>query len=404
MTAGALLITGLCTTCLVLGANQQTASPASLDATIDQAFQAAYNLDQPAALTLARRAVATSPAEPKAHRTLAAVLMLEMLFRRGAVSVDHYMAGMTRMQASLQKPPQDLESEFRRALARAIELADARRKHDPADLDALYELGTAYALQATFIASIEGSMRSALRSAKLAFDAQEEVLERDPKRAGAGLVVGTYRYLVSALSLPTRLLAYVVGFGGGKQRGISLLEEAARDPNTYVDAQTALMLVYSREGRHDDVVRIAQSLAAEYPRNRLFVLEAGAAAVRAGRAVDANAILTRGLGVLDRDERPKMPGERAVWLYKRAMARVLLKQLAEAQADLDRALQSDPQGWVRGRIHIEIGKIADLSGRRREALAAYQTARSLCELHNDPLCIQDATRLTRRAYESRLNQ
>ena len=155
---------------------------------------------------------------------------------------------------------------------------------------------------------------------------------RDPTRVGAGLVVGLYRYLTSALALPTRLLAYIAGFGGGKERGILLLEDATRDPRTRADAKAALMLIYSREGRHSDVVTLAREMRTEFPRNRLFLLEEGAAAIRAGRPAEAEAALTQGLMELDRDTRLKVPGERAYWLYKRGLARVILRNLEGARS------------------------------------------------------------------------
>ena len=45
-------------------------------------------------VALARRAVAMAPDEPAAHRALAAMLWLHMLFRRGTVTVDHYLGGV----------------------------------------------------------------------------------------------------------------------------------------------------------------------------------------------------------------------------------------------------------------------------------------------------------------------
>ena len=81
-----------------------------------------------------------------------------------------------------------------------------------------FDVGAAYALQASYAASVEGNVGAAFRSARRAFDAQEDVLERDPARADAGLVVGTYRYLVGSFGWPTRMFAYMAGFGGGKGR------------------------------------------------------------------------------------------------------------------------------------------------------------------------------------------
>jgi tetratricopeptide (TPR) repeat protein len=368
-------------------------------ATIDAANRAAYNLDTDEALELARRAIAMAPDDSAAHRTLASIVWLNILFRRGAVTIDHYLGGsVTRSNITLPKPPPDLDAEFKRELARALEIAETRLKAQPRDLQARFEMGSAYALQASYSASVEGSMTAAFSSARRAYDAQEEVLTKDPKRVDAGVVVGTYRYVVSALSLPSRLIAYVAGFGGDKEKGISLLEAATRHPDTRVDAKTALMLIYSREGRHGEVQRLARELGTEFPRNRLFLLEEGAAAIRAGRAAEAEAVLTRGLAAFNQDSRPKIPGERAIWLYKRGLARMNLNHPQDADVDLREALRSEPVAWVRGRIHVELGKIADLAGRRPDALAAYRTGKTACEAGNDPRCVAEANRLIRQPF------
>jgi tetratricopeptide (TPR) repeat protein len=372
--------------------------PPAVSTAIEQSFRAAYSLDHDEAMAHARRAVALGPNESQAHRTLAAILWLHILFRRGAVSIDHYLGSLARQRASSAKPDPAFVAEFKSVLARAIELAEARLKQNPRDLQARFDVGSVYALQASYTASVEGSMTAAFRSARRAYDAQEEVLAKDPSRVGAGLVVGLYRYLISALALPTRLFAYVVGFGGGKEKGIEMLEAAIRDPHTRIDAKTALMLVYSREGRHGDVVTLARELRTEFPRNRLFLLEEGAAAIRAGRAADAEATLTQGINGLDQDARPKVPGERAYWLYKRGLARVILRKLDGARSDLQTAQQSLPAGWVNGRIHLELGKIADLTGRRADAVAAYGTAKTTCDANHDTVCSAEASRLQRRAY------
>ena len=374
--------------------------PAPVNAAIEQAFRAVYNLDYDEAMAQARRAVAIGPNESQAHRTLAAVIWLRLLFRRGAVSIDFYLGSLARQKASAAKADPELVAEFKTVLARAIELAESRLTQNPKDLQARFDVGAVYALQASYTASVEFSMTSAFRSARRAFDEQEEVLARDPNRVGAGLVVGLYRYLISVLSLPTRLFAYVAGFGGGKEKGIQMLEAAVRAPETRTDAKTALMLVYSREGRHSEVITLARELRTEFPRNRLFLLEEGAAAIRAGRAAEAEAVLTQGIGALDTDTRPKVPGERAYWHYKRGLARVLLRNLDAARTDLHTAQQSLPIGWVNGRINLELGKIADLSGRRPEAVTSYRTAKSICDANDDTVCSAEASRLQRRPYRS----
>ena len=375
----------------------QSDSPAVL-AELKLAFADVYNLDYPEATAHARRAIALGPDSSRAHRGLASVLWLHMLFQRGAVSIDHYLGSFSKSQATLPKPDPVAAEEFKRVVERAIDLANARLKTNPKDLQAKFDAGAAYGLQASYVASVEGSVMSAFGIAKNAFNAQEEVLDRDPKRIAAGLVVGTYRYLISTLNLPTRVMAYIVGFGGGKEKGIALLEGAAKDPETRVDAQFALMLIYSREGRHNDVVRIAHQLSIEFPKNRLLVLEEGAAAIRAGRAGDADATLTRGLDGLQRDTRPRVPGEEALWLYKRGLARLNQNRLPAAAADLNAAMAAQPTNWIRGRINVELGKLADLAGKRADATSHYRTAKSICEANADTLCRDEATRLLNKPF------
>ena len=79
------------------------------------------------------------------------------------------------------------------------------------------------------------------------------MLELDPKRKDAGLIVGTYRYLVSTLSLPMRWMAYMAGFGGDKERGLTLIQDAAAyDGDNQDDARFALILLFNREKRYDE--------------------------------------------------------------------------------------------------------------------------------------------------------
>jgi tetratricopeptide (TPR) repeat protein len=333
-----------------------------------------------------------APSESRAHRTLAAVLWLDMLYERGALTVDAYLGGLTKGLLGLPPPDPDRDAAFTREITRAIDLASAALDKNKDDVQARYDLGAAYGLEASYRASIKGSTSSAFSAARHAFNAQETVLDEDPDRVGAGLVVGTYRYLVSIMALPARMFAYLAGFGGGKERGIELVEAAERDPETRVEAETALVLIYTREHRNIDALRLLNELAAEFPRNRLFVFEQGAAALRAGQSARANDILTRGLEALSRDDRPKIPGEQAMWLYKRGEARLAMHRRADAVADLEHALASGPVGWIRGRIEVALGQAADLAGARDRALDWYQRAADTSRAANDPLAEAAAAR------------
>lgn len=364
---------------------------------IDAAFAASYNLDHDQALGHARQAVRLDPNLSRAHRGLASTIWLDMLFWRGGMSVDTYLGSLQSMQLNLPKPDPEMAAEFKGALARAIELAEKRLRQKPNDVDAIYDAGAAYGVQASYTATIEGSITSAFRSARRAFDLQSEVLQRDPNRAAAGLIVGTYRYIIASQPVVVQWFAYLAGFSGDKAKALAMLENASHDPMSRVDGKTALVLIYSREGRHSEAMRLAGELAAELPRNRLFVLEQGAAAIRAGRAAEADAILTRGIAAFDKDPRPKQPGERALWLYKRGLSRLNQNHPADATADLRQALASSPLSWVEGRTLVALGQIADLAGQRTEAVANYTKARSICG-NLDQMCADESRKYLKQPF------
>jgi tetratricopeptide (TPR) repeat protein len=364
-----------------------------------KALALAYNLDHDAALALLEQAIAADPSHPAPYRTLAGVLWLHILFRRGAVTVDNYLGRVTRPTVPVDKPPADLDAQFHRQIDRALELAEARVRAAPTDPDAHYELGLASWLAASYTASVQGQLLAGFRAARRAYTAHEKVLALDPRRKDAAFVVGAYRYVVSTLSWPMRLLAYMAGFGGGRDEGIRLVEQAAAYPSdVQTQARFILVLLYNREGRYGDALRVLEDLQQQYPRNRLLWLEEGATALRAGDAGRAAAALERGLAMLAGDPRPRMFGEEALWRYKLGAARLRLGRLAEAAADLDAALAEQAPAWVRGRIHVELGKLADLGGDRPRARQHYQQAVALCETGRDGRCVEEATRLRDRGY------
>ena len=375
----------------------QTAAESPANREIDAAFVASHNLDHDQALGHARQAVRLDPDNSRTHRALASVIWLDLLYWRGGMTVDSFLGNLSSMQLNLPKPDAQLADEFKGAVNRAIELAEKRLKQRASDVDAMYDTGAAYGVLASYIASIEGSVTGAFRHAKRAFELHNEVLKRDPKRASAGIVVGGYRYVIASQPVVVQWFAFLAGFAGDKGKAIALLEQASHDPSSRVDGKTALVLIYSREGRHTEAMRLAGELAAELPDNRMFVLEQGSAAIRAGHK-DSEAILTRGIAQFEKDKRPKLPGERALWFYKRGLSRLNLNRPPDATAaDLRQALASSPEAWVEGRTRVALGQLADLAGRRAEAVTEYTKAKAICG-DRDQMCAQESRKFLKQPF------
>lgn len=363
-----------------------------------RAIELAYNLDYEEALGVLRTAVARSPDEAAIHNSLATVLWLRLLFSRGAVTVDHYLGSLSRPQVDLGKPPREVETEFRRHVSRARELAEKQLEASRRDPTAQYDLGVALGLEASYTATVEGRMLAGFRAARRSFDLHERVLERHPERVEAGVVVGMYRYIVSTLSLPMRAMARIVGFSGGRDEGIALLRAAAASSSeARPDALFALVLIYNREARYAEALAALRDLRGLFPRNRLLLLEAGATAHRAGQLDAAEALLNEGLARLERETRPRIPGELALWHYKRGAARAAAGDTRGAREDLDLAAGPDALPWVGGRARLELGRLALASDDPARARDLANQAQALCSRGNDPVCTTAARRLQKEA-------
>jgi tetratricopeptide (TPR) repeat protein len=364
-----------------------------------RAFQLAYDLDYDAATREMEAAARADPNDAAAQRGLAVIPWLLISFTRGAATVDDYLGSISKENVAMREPPADLAKQFKDHSAKALQLAEADVKARPRDPAALYELGAIVGLQAAYVATVEGKVIGAFGAANRAYDTHEQVLELAPSRKDAGLIVGTYRYIVSEMPWWQRMVAKAVGFDGDKQRGLEMIEEvAASSTEARVDAKFALVLLYNRESRHADALRVLSDLQRSFPRNRLLWLEAGATALRAGRAADAEQHLSAGLTRATADPRTRMFGEEALWLQKRGAARVALDRPADAEADLNRSLTLESRKWVAGRAHAELGKLADLKNDRKTARSHFERAVSLAEEDNDPIGRDAARRWVKTAF------
>lgn len=352
------------------GAVPQTAPSAAQRA---RAFDFAYNLEYDEAIRIARQAVDTEPGDAANHLALASITWLRLLSLRGAVTVEPYLGPPPKGNLQRSPPPRDLADQLQTAAYAALAIAERRLERNPGDVDARYTLGAAVARLAAFSASEEGKVRASIGSARRAFDAHERVLEADRRRKDAGLVVGTYRYMVATLSLFKRWFAYLAGFGGNKDLAIRLLVESAAYPSdVQTESQYALLVIYTREDRFGDALALLEDLRARYPRNRLLWLETGAMHLRAGRPAESLAWIDEGMARLRADTRPRTFGEDAMWHFKRGSALAALRRGREARTEADAALALPGQRWLRGRIHILEGHIEDLAGNRDRAKHAYR--------------------------------
>jgi tetratricopeptide (TPR) repeat protein len=360
---------------LVLGASEaivsaQAAAARSTPAATEshrlrmQALEHGFNLDHAEALSSFRAAIAADPSDPAAYRLTAATIWIQSLFLQGAVTADDYL-GQVKSKIDRKPPSGEMAAAFRTNLDRAIALAEARVQANPRDADGHFQVGAAYGFQASYTATAEGRVMGGFGAARRAYREHKRVLELDPRRKDAGLIVGMYRYAVSLLPWHWRALAGLAGFDGGRDRGIELIEVAASDPSdVQANALFTLVVIYNREKRYDDALRAIGDLQRRFPRNRLLWLEAGTTLLRAGRCTAARDALEQGLKELAADRRPRAFGEEARWRYAYGAALVRLGESEAAERELRAVVAGEAHDWVRGRAHMELEKLKRLRPER----------------------------------------
>src|SRR5688500_12399082 len=142
-----------------------------------RAYQLAYNLDYDEATREMEAAVRADPRDAAAARGLAVIPWLLISFTRGAVTVDDYLGSISRQNVAMREPPPELAARLTRHATRALALAEAQAVERPRDPSALYELGAIGALQASYVATVEGRILGAFRAARRAYDLHEQLLE-----------------------------------------------------------------------------------------------------------------------------------------------------------------------------------------------------------------------------------
>lgn len=343
------------------------------DAATRRGLQLFYSLEYDQAVVEFERAAALRPTDPMAvNRVLQAELFRE-LYRNNALDTTLYA-----QDDFLQGKPLALDKRYQERVqklwTRALELAEERLRTDGEDVDALYSRGVTKGLRSTYVALVEKSFVTALKTALSSREDHEKVLRKNPQYVDAKLAVGIHQYIVGSLPFYLRAAAALVGLGGSKERGLRMLHEvSAAGRDTSVDAMVALALFYRREGKYADALAIARRLEREHPQNFLFALEEANLLKDAGRGPEAIAAYRK---VLEQAEKGAFPNPRA------ELAWYGLAECLRGQRQFQEAVEAYEAALVVPGIHPEIrqrallgaGEMYDVLQRRELALSKYKAA------------------------------
>jgi hypothetical protein len=256
------------------GKTTDEAGRARLDGLRAAGFEALYNLDYEGARRQFKEIVRLFPEHPAGPQFLAATLWTQTLNESRRLQSSLYSSESFYNNKSEDAVDPRTVEQFRELTRQAAQLAKARLKANPRDVEALYFLGATEGLKAAFAAAVQRSFMSALRDGSSSVDRHRDVIKLDPTYRDAELTIGLYDYVAGTLPLPIKLLASIGGVRGSKKRGLLTLERVAKEGRfARDDAKSLLLVLYKREKRYGDSLAISRELGAKYPRNYLYKLE-----------------------------------------------------------------------------------------------------------------------------------
>lgn len=346
---------------------------------------ALYNIDYETARKHFKEMAVAFPNYPAGPQFLADTLLLETLYQWRRLQASLYDSDSFYSKNEDKADPQVVD-QFRTWTRQARQLAEGRLKQFPSDTEALYFLGATEGLKASFEETVERRHFAALKDGNDAVNRHRDVIKLDPSYRDAEMTIGLYDYTVAALPLPVKIFAGVVGHRGSKKRGIAAIERVMREGRwVRDDAKTLLIMLYTREKRFAEAATLARELAAKYPRNYLYKLEAADALVAQAaleRQANHSNVTTTGeteafatFENLLRDKSLRDTAGRALDLIHFKYGEALMTAGLFERAAKEFMAAAQVQGAQEGlatMAHLYAARALDLAGKRTDALGQYR--------------------------------
>ncbi|MSV36107.1 MAG: hypothetical protein EXQ47_11010 [Bryobacterales bacterium] len=337
-------------------------------------FDHFYNLEHNEALTYFRAEAARNPDSPDLHNHIAQTILYREMLRSGALESELVTGTNPFLRREGLNPSKSDQQEFQDSINRALASAEARLRKNANDTGALYAQGVSYGLRGNYYFLVQKAYRDALRDAAAARKAHLRVTELDPTLTDARLVQGIYDYVVGSLPPVWRVLGFLAGYQGDRERGIETVRQVAREGRfNRVDAEVLLCAAYRRERRPKEAVPLLTGLIGRFPRNYLLRLELVQMYGDLGEKDKALAVIrdveqlrssgATGYAQLAEEKLRYTRGNLLFWYHDLNAAIEDLKVVTRNIPAVD--LNTGVYAWLR------LGQCYDLQGKREEAKRAY---------------------------------
>jgi tetratricopeptide (TPR) repeat protein len=346
-------------------------------ASVEEGFNDFYNLDYDQAIAVFEKSILADPGDPDIHNHLAQTLIFREMYRDGALESELVSGNNSFLRRPKLNPTPEIERRILDEIGRAMSLAEQRLKRNPKDTRAMYAEGIAYGLRSNYYWVVKKAWHDSLSDATAARKLHNRISELEPNNVDARLVQGLHDYIVGSLPWGYKMLGFLVGIRGDKEKGIRTVQEVARSGKlNRVDAEVFLCALYRRENRSKLAVPLVQDLIRRYPRNYLLRMELGQMYSQSGDGV-------RGLEALEEVARLKQshaPGyDRVPWekiYYQEGSIQFWYNDLDRSLENMKRvtAAADSVDLSVGVQAYLRMGQIYDMRHQRAQAVDAYRKA------------------------------
>lgn len=352
-----------------------------------------YNMELGSARAVFSELERKAPLSPAGPYYEATALWMEEFSRRGGMAGATFRTGQYWSWKSIP-PPVELDREFKRLIQESTARADAILEREPLDLEGLFFRGSAEGLRSAYLASIEQSYYGAYQAGKRAREYHEKLLRLDPGYADACLLPGIFEYTLATLPRSLRILGFIVGIKGSKEKGLSLVERAvAEGDRTRWVARLSLAVMQQREKRYLSSLAVLRELEKAFPRNPFLPMERGSVHLLRKDWTAARRAFEEVLARRTEWGESFDLLEPALVYLRLGESRLFAKDPAGAARDLERALETPgAPDWVRSQVFLRRGMTSDARGLRPKAVSDYER---VLRLDTDP----QTTRLAKQYLE-----
>jgi tetratricopeptide (TPR) repeat protein len=364
------------------------------DGTTREGLERFYNSDYDPAIQGLEKALKAHPDDPFAVNHLLEAVLVREIDREGALDAELYL-GTEFLRAKRMSVDSDVRTRIQELTKQSLQLCEERLRTKPDDVDALYARGVTRSLSAIYEGLIEKAWYSAFRDALGAYNDHKRVLELAPSYNDAKVVVGVYNYIVAALPIYERVVAFMLNIKGGKAQGIESIRQAANaGGEASVDAKTALSLFLAREHQYPEALSVMHELYRSYPHNFHYGLSEADLLRSSGKLPEAVAAYRDLLALGQRNifPQPQLP-RAAINLGQALHSQGNYRAAADAFESVAQMAGADREQVARTKLLA--GEMYDLLHERDAATGKYQEVVAMSGDSNE---VREARRLLKVSY------